>query len=189
VLESNATLEAQKVSDLPAWLVRVWTHHGKGREIIVDMGLWLPEYPDLLRLIEAYSGVDAYPHRDCLLPDGITPAACEITIKPRTLEALRALPTGKPGPKTNRTQVTVDGKAYDTRNERVFIALHATPEALNETLPLLIIQFEGETELRVRRAISAKLWTILTLRHNDINPDLRSKIGRLYAEAWQPGAS
>jgi len=191
-LGSNVTVEAKGVSDearVLSFLREIKDAHPGKFEFMIQSAEWIHDHPDIERLLSSASEqglIDAFPRRDLGQNEREEWYYWDITLRPKLIKVLKAEPREKPGPKTHATQTSLNGKAYDTRNERVFVALHATTEALNETLPLLIIQFEGETELRVRRAISAKLWTILTLRHDDINPDLRSKIGQLYAEAWHP---
>ena len=172
----SVIVEAQKVSDIPSWLVRMWTHHGKGREIVVDMGLWVPEYPDLLQLIEKYPGVDAYPHRDCLLPDGVTPAACDITIKPTTLEALRALPTSKPGPKTNRTQATVNGFGIDLRSTVGLMLYTTSPANLADACKLWLADLRLERKATARRKVRILLERAVGIRGEDLDPILKREI-------------
>lgn len=175
-MESNV-IGVKGISEQPpAWLVRIWTHHGKAREIVVDMSLWLPEYPDLLRLVENYPGIDAYPHKDCLLSDGVTPAACEITLKPRTLEALRALPTVKPGPKTHNRQATVNGFRMDLRSMVSLMIYTTSPANLADACKLWLADLRLERKATVRRKVRILLERAVGVRGEDMDPALKRQI-------------
>jgi hypothetical protein len=172
-MESNLEVE-QKDSDPPAWLARIWKEQGEPRRMEIDMGLWLEVYPDLVRLIENYPGIEAYPNKGCLLPDGVTPASYDIKIKPKVLEALHALAKQtRPGPRTHARQVTdAEGKHYDTRNGLNQIILDADPEALNKYLAPWWLKNLDDPYPRKSNASEKALQAVLALRFADLSPDL-----------------
>jgi hypothetical protein len=150
-------IEIKGVSDqLPAWLVRIWTHYGKVKEIVVDMGLWIAEYPDLLERIKNYPGIEAYPNKGCSLPGTEIPASCDITIKPRTLEALRALTTVKPT-KTHRRQATVNGHEIDMRSEWGLALARGDIPSLCGAARMLLNDLGEAEDPRTRKKIRIKL--------------------------------
>jgi hypothetical protein len=183
LMENTVTVEPKGVSipsgDPPAWLVRIWNHHGKAKEIVVDMGVWLPEYPDLLRLIENYPGVDAYPHKECLLPDGVTPAACEIMIKPRTLEALRALAAARSGPKTHGRQVTINRYRIDLRTITGVMLVTTSVANLADACRLWLADLKSERKATARRKVRILLERAVGIRGEEIaayDPILKRQI-------------
>jgi hypothetical protein len=159
------------------WLWKTWTHYSRKGTFDIDMAQWIAVYPNLLELMGSSDGsFEALPNPGMTLEDGVTPALVTITVAPQTLEQLRAAPRERPGPKTNRTQLTIDGREIDLRNVVNASLVSARVEDVENVAHSYLHQFRSSPTKRQRRRLTCELQRVLTLRGKDVSHPLYGSI-------------
>jgi hypothetical protein len=167
-------------SEPPEWLLRTWTFAGKKPQYEAYASDWFEEYPDLTERVKdateqgLIDGVSKplptpeYPHP--------TPDVHWINVKPRTLEKLKAQTREKPGPKTNATQLTIQGREIDPRNRANLDLIVADIENVENLAHSYLHQFRSEPTKRQRRRLTCELQRVMTLRGQDLSRSLYGSI-------------
>jgi len=178
ILQPRQKLTAETLIQVPPeWLQRAYQHYGRARKFDLDMQYWIQEYPNLLDLIHVANGplLEALPIPGTTLEDGKTPALVTVSLMPRTLELLRAS-RQKPGPKSNRTFVTIEGREIDLRNRCNFDLFHAHIEDVENVAESYLHQLRNETTKGQRRACMCQLHRVLLLKGPELRRDLLGSI-------------
>lgn len=168
--------------DYKPWLKETWQHYNKAGTFDVDLAQWIAAYPNIFQDMQAPDGsFEAMWDPTCMttLPDQKTPALVRIALTPETLKDFRAEPREKqkPGPKTNATQITVDGKETDLRNRANFDLLNGRIEDVENVAESYLHQFriEGVTKGQRRRLI-CELHRVMLLRGKELSRPLYGSI-------------
>jgi len=163
---------------IPEWLRKAWKHYSRAGTFDVDMAQWLRDYPNLREVMDKPSEYfEALAIPGTTLPDGVTPALVTVRIEPKILEALKAEPREKPGPKSNNRQLTIEDKAIDLRNRANFDLLDARIEDVENVAQSYLHQFriEGVTKGQRRRLI-CELHRVMLLRGKELSRPLYESI-------------
>jgi hypothetical protein len=117
--------------------------------------------------------LEAWPDKLLGFDEEGQPKVVRVRLRPHGLQQLRELQEKqKPGPKTNRTQITINGKEIDLRNRAWFDIVSAQIKDLEFVVANLLIQLTEEPTKRVQRACTCMLQRILLLRGRDLNREL-----------------
>jgi hypothetical protein len=184
-LGSNVTVEAQKVSDVPSWLVELYDFYGRKEEFDMLEADFPGKYPDLVRLLcEADpSLVVAIPNRDLGVDENGQAHGLKVQFSPGFVYAFTKL-------KQNHRQVTLtDGGRIDIRNERWVSVVGVPVENLIADVRRDLDKLKVEGDLKARKSIFMDWRRILRAKRQMLPADLAARMDEEIAKPIVPIAT
>ena len=168
------------VSFFPTQLIEIWEANGKRAQFDMVRKDWPENYLDHVALIGkiAPTILESWWNPDSKNADGNF-TLITVRFTPLGLKMIRELTQehkDKPGPKTNRTQITIDGQKVDLRNRDNWILVTADIKEVENVAASYLHQLRNEPTKRVRRACLVQLQRLMLLRGKEINRDLYGSI-------------
>jgi len=169
----------------PDWLpsfLEIWKSYERKDEFDMIRSDWPDKYVDLTNLLKTASPgvVEAWPNYDYGTDQSGQANAMHISIKPLGLALL------KEQPRRVHSQLTVDGRKIDLRNERAYMILVPPIENLVARIPTWVKLLKTERDPRAWKAIYLKLDRLLTYRGHELPPKSKNYLNSVLYECISP---